>query len=122
MSSNNNRIKLNTTYGTTNDDSLKYISQLNISDLHITRNKGSSSVDKSLMMMSYLPDMTMNTDYNHSLGRDPLRKNDSRSERISPVQKDINITIIIINTFLTTRLHIIISSISIIILTFYIFF
>ena len=74
MSSNSNRIKLYTSYGTTNDDSLKYISQLNISDLHITRNNDSSNVDKSLMMMLYLPDMTMNTDYNHSLGRDPLGK------------------------------------------------
>ena len=57
MSSNSTRIKLNTSYGTTNDDSLKYISQLNISDLHITRNNDSRSVDKSLMMMSYLPDI-----------------------------------------------------------------
>ena len=36
---------------------LKYISQLNISDLHITRNNDSISVDKSLMMVSYLSDI-----------------------------------------------------------------
>ena len=74
-----------TTYIKENDDSLRYISHLNMSDTHFNDNYNDTNNDNnknhiddnnnyndvnnndnsSLMMMSYLPDMTINSDYDH---------------------------------------------------------